>query len=97
MKPLLTITLAALTLTSCKKICPEGTIVATNASPNTVHRVKVDGVVYGILYPGQSLDLDVPEGTHQIEFADANNEGRGCEPVTVSVDPCGIETRSCSN
>lgn len=92
-----TVALVLLALTSCKKVCPKGTIVATNTSYNTIHRLKVDGVVYGILYPGQSLDVDVTEGTHQVEFADANNEGYGCEPVTVTVEPCGIETRSCSN
>lgn len=88
---------ASVSLMSCKKICPEGTITAVNASFDTVHRVKVDGVVHAILYPGQRIDIEVPEGTHTLEFADANNEGRGCEPVIVNVDPCGIESRSCSN
>lgn len=89
--------LVALALTGCKKVCPEGTIVASNTSFETIHRLKIDGVVYAILYPGQSINIDVPEGSHQIEFADANNAGRGCEPVTVNVDPCGMEARNCSN
>ena len=89
--------LAMLILAGCKKVCPEGTIVAINSSPETVQRIKIDNVVYGILYPGESIDIDVPEGIHQLEFADANNGGRGCEPVTVNVKPCGTESRNCNN
>lgn len=97
MKTRTSILLTSLVLLGCKKVCPEGTIVAINSSLETVQRVKIDNVVYAILYPGESMDVDVPEGTHQLTFEDANNSNRGCEPITVHLKPCGTETRTCNN
>lgn len=86
-------------LISCKEEdpCPSGlgTLKLRNTSINTVQRVLIDGVNYGILNPGEEGSYDLPPGNHEFQQLGISG-GTGCSPATVIIQECKVSSFFCS-
>lgn len=80
LKSLLVLFFAGILMVSCKEDCEKkgtGVLAVTNTSENTVQRVIVDGVNYGILEPGEKIEITLPIGTYPL-LIEGVSGGGGC-------------------
>lgn len=73
-----------------------GTLVLQNTSANTVQKILIDGTNYGILYPGDKQEIDLPVGKYEV-YLKSTSGGRGCSPSYVTLQDCDRIGRQCDN
>lgn len=95
---LLFLLLAGLLMPGCKDLyCDTGTLAYTNDSYCTTHRLSIDGVSYGLVYPGETREIDLEKGRYLIQVFGDGICGYGCTPGSVSVSACKTTVLGCSN
>ena len=73
-----------------------GTLSITNKSiTNSLMKLKIDGVNYGTLDPGETKDVSLAAGRHDWKLEGING-GNGCNPASVIVVACETSSYSCS-
>lgn len=81
---------------SCVYCNAKGTLRLSNTSVNTTQEVKIDGINYGLLYPGDTKEYSLAAGSHTF-ITDGVANGDGCDsPATVIIIACQTESFSCA-
>lgn len=73
-----------------------GYLRLTNTSNNTVHKIRIDGINYGTLYPGESETYDLTVGTHVVETINKRTGNNACSAFVVTIVECDTQGYSCS-
>lgn len=74
--------------------CVYGTLVVSNESIQTIHKIIIDGTSYGTLDAGETKRFSLPEGKYELKFSGITG-GSGCSPAFVTIVPCKVTGRSC--
>lgn len=73
-----------------------GTLRVTNKSLHTVQKIRINGINYGTIDPGDSDEIDLTPGTYEVEIIGISG-GSGCQnPSTVNIKACVTQGISCS-
>lgn len=72
----------------------KGYLDVTNSSTNTVQRLLVDGVNYGLLEPGDTKEISLAAGQHYWKLVGVSG-GCGCNPAAVIIVECETSSYSC--
>ncbi len=75
--------------------CAKGTLNLTNKSLYTVQKVKINGVNYGTLDPGDSEDYTLSPGEYYVQQVGISG-GSGCNSFSVVIQACDRQGFSCS-
>ncbi len=72
-----------------------GTLKLTNDSSGTVQQLKIDGVNYGTIDPGESKEMSLPAGRHTVVTINYRTGNYACSSFTVIIVECETESFSC--
>jgi hypothetical protein len=71
-----------------------GKLSVENTSIGTVQRLMVDGVNYGSVDPGETLEVELAPGEHIWQLVGLSG-GTGCSPAAVIIMECETSAFSC--
>jgi len=83
---------------SCDNMClngGKGTLSVENRSLNTVQRLMINGVNYGSVDPGETLDVELNPGVYEWQLVGLSG-GTGCSAAVVTINECETSSFSCS-
>jgi hypothetical protein len=73
-----------------------GYLKLTNDSRNTIQKIRIDGVNYGTLDPGDSETFELTVGKHTVETLNAVTGRNACSSFEVTIVECDTQGYSCS-
>lgn len=90
-KPFSVLALAVM-LTSC---CTTGTLVVKNTSADTNQELIIDGESYGVITPGETMEVELIAGSHTWKLLGIDG-GAGCGETTTLIQGCMEHSYTCN-